>query len=281
MNRTESVGGLLELTRPVNLLITGMTVVVGGLLAGKGSEFSLFRLVIAGVSAALVAAGANAINDVADLSIDLVNRPDRPLPSGRVSLFTAKWWGGLLFAIGVGLGFALSVQLGTIAGLVALLLYLYDLKLKRMLVLGNLAVALCGGLAFVYGGLAVEKPEKAVVPAVFALLIHLGREIVKDIEDEPGDRIALASTLPIRFGANAAQRVAAGVLLILASLTPLPYSQGMYSLGYLWIVEIFCALPLVLISFQLAYGVRLAVIKRISRSLKLIMLTGLAALYVG
>ena len=63
-----------------------------------------------------------------------------------------------------------------------------------------LIIALLTGLAFIYGGFAVGNPVAAIVPAVFAFLINLIREIVKDIQDIEGDTKAGVITFPIKFG---------------------------------------------------------------------------------
>ncbi len=281
MSRTESSQALLELTRPFNAFITALTVVVGGIIAGKDVEFSVWRLIVAGLSAALVAGGGNAINDAFDIAIDLVNRPKRPIPSGRISRFVAFLWGVTLMFCGVGIGWLLGREFGIVASSVAVLLYLYDYRLKRTLLLGNVAVALCGGLAFVYGGLAAGNYQAALIPAGFAFLIHLGREIVKDVEDEAGDRVVGARTLPIVASKRAALGVAAGVLIGLASLTPIPFVRGVYGQWYFVMVMPFVATPLIILAFQLAYGLGTRGLRRVSFSLKIIMLTGLASLYVG
>ena len=56
--------------------------------------------------------------------------------------------------------------------------------------IGNITVAFLTGLVFIFGGVVVENPSAAIVPAVFAFLINLIREIVKDIEDVEGDNKA-------------------------------------------------------------------------------------------
>jgi len=204
LNAGSTIAGLIELTRPLNTLITGLTVVVGGLIAGKSEQFDPAILIGAAIVAALVAAGANAINDAFDAVIDLINRPDRPIPSGEVSRILAALWGLLLTVTGVIAGWTMSVMLGLIATIVGVLLYLYNSRLKRTPLTGNIVVAICGGLAFIYGGVAVGQVGKALIPACFAFLIHLGREIVKDVEDLPGDLAVGARTLPIVAGRKTA-----------------------------------------------------------------------------
>ena len=63
-----------------------------------------------------------------------------------------------------------------------------------------MTVAFLTGLVFIFGGVVVENPTAAIVPAIFAFLINLIREIVKDMEDVEGDNKAGVITFPIKFG---------------------------------------------------------------------------------
>ena len=68
------------------------------------------------------------------------------------------------------------------------LLYFYSARLKRTVLIGNLVIGLMTGMAFIYGGVVVGRMERAVVPAIFAFLVNLARELLKDVEDMEGDR---------------------------------------------------------------------------------------------
>jgi 4-hydroxybenzoate polyprenyltransferase len=76
----------------------------------------------------------------------------------------------------------------------------YSPWLKRSGLPGNLAVAVLAGLPPFYGALAVGRPAAGVVPWALAGWIHFGRELVKYLHDEAGDRSAGRRTLPIRIG---------------------------------------------------------------------------------
>jgi len=281
MTALRTVSGLFELTRPLNTLITGLTVVIGGLIAGKATQIAPAPLIGAAIAAALVAAGANAMNDAYDAVIDMINRPDRPIPSGEVSRILAAFCGFVLTATGIFAGWRMSLSLGLVPLGVGILLWLYNSRLKRTPLTGNIVVAICGGLAFIYGGMAVGRVREALIPAGFAFLIHLGREIVKDVEDLPGDHAAGARTLPITAGRKTALAMASGVLILLALTTPLPYLAGIYGQVYLLLVASLTALPLLVIAYLLLRNPETKRLNRISFALKMIMLTGLASLYAG
>ena len=82
-------------------------------------------------------------------------------------------------------------------GFAAVLLFVYSRFWKRALLVGNLVVAALIAAVLLYGGWAVGAPEAAGVGAFFAFLTTLAREIVKDVEDVPGDAAADARTLAV------------------------------------------------------------------------------------
>ncbi len=230
------MGGLVRLARPLNVVMFFAGVALGGLLAAGpeafvGSEGRALALAMA--SAAFIGAGANAINDVFDLEIDRVNRPDRPLPSGMVSVRAARAFWGLASGVGVVLSAFLSplhivIAVGSVA-----LLYGYSARLKRTALLGNLAVAAVLGLAILYGGLAVAptgEPAAWSVPllgAAFAFGSTLAREVAKDIEDAVGDATGGARTLPLVAGPRVAVWVAAGAIGATLASFPLALGAGL------------------------------------------------------
>ncbi|MDP6700961.1 MAG: UbiA family prenyltransferase, partial [Candidatus Latescibacteria bacterium] len=201
----------LLLPRPLNGLITALSVGVGLWTANAPPTWG--PGLIAALSAALINGAGNAFNDLIDIDIDRINRPDRPLPSGRISPFVAGVQTLALTLAGCLLGFWLSPWHGSIALGVALLLALYSIFLKNSLLWGNILVAFVGALAFPYGALAAGDLGRSWIPALFALLFHIGREIVKDIEDVAGDRLRGDHTLPLRWGRNRAGWIAAAVYL--------------------------------------------------------------------
>ncbi len=225
-----------QLTRPLNLLIAFLSIFMGGLVTG--TVHPLEKLLLACVSGILIMAGANTINDVYDIEIDRINKPARPLPSGKIDRGSARIFSLFLLALGCISGLLVNKTLFAIAVLSSVLVYFYSSHLKRTALWGNLTVAVVTGLAFIYGGLAVGRTGKALIVGMFAFLFHLGREIIKDIEDREGDRVQGLRTLPIRGGVRCALIWATAVLSLLIFLSVLPYVFGYFKLPYLLIVVI-------------------------------------------
>jgi len=232
--------GFIQITRPVNLIIAFMSIFVGG--AVTGSIQPLTVLILACLSGVFLMAGANTINDVFDIEIDRINRPNRPLPSGLLTIQQARLWTGFSFLVGIILASGISLMVfGMALGFTASLI-LYSYRLKNTVLLGNVTVALISAMAFVYGGAAVGRIQTAVIIGVFAFLFHLAREIIKDVEDMEGDRTQGVVTLPLRFGLPVAVRWVTGILSLLILLTFIPYFLHIFNWIYLVIVFFWCGL---------------------------------------
>jgi geranylgeranylglycerol-phosphate geranylgeranyltransferase len=215
---SKNLAAYIQLSRPVNVAITFVSIPVACWIAG-GTASSWVVMFLAGLTGAFVAAGANAVNDFFDIEIDRINRPDRPLPRGALVPQDAwRMWSILSLAsltINIFINFAaLAVVILSIV-----LLYVYSARLKKTILVGNVVVGLMTGMAFIYGGVVMGAVERAIVPAIFAFLVNLARELLKDVEDMEGDRKGNAITLPIQYGVRTALTVATGSLLLLTGVT--------------------------------------------------------------
>ncbi|MEE2659808.1 MAG: geranylgeranylglycerol-phosphate geranylgeranyltransferase [Candidatus Latescibacterota bacterium] len=225
---------LIRLTRPLNGVFTALSAGVGALTAASDPQWVLgWDTIFVVAAATLIGAAGNVDNDLLDLEIDRVNRPHRPLPAGRVSPLLARTL-SLILVLG---GFALAHSLGggcaAIAAGVALGLVLYNRLGKNTGLAGNLLVSLLAASTFPFGALAVSGGlGRSWIPAGFALLYHLGREIVKDVEDATGDR-GRRRSLALTAGPGAALSIAAACLIAVILLSPLPWWLGHYGYAYL------------------------------------------------
>jgi geranylgeranylglycerol-phosphate geranylgeranyltransferase len=232
--RRHSLSALWRLIRPLNFLLFLGGVALGGALS-VGSEVLhpalAGPLVLAMASAALIGGGSNAINDVFDVDIDRTNRPGRPLPSGGVTPLSAAVAGTILVLSGVALSALVSPLHLAIAAGAAVLLTVYNAKLKRVPLVGNLVVSVVIAIAILFGGLAVgfDLSMTVWIGAAFAALTTLAREIVKDIEDTRGDLADGARTLPIVTSVETATMMVLAV--ILAATAAIPVAATVSPLG--------------------------------------------------
>lgn len=275
----DKVIGYFQLTRPLNLLIAFLSIFLGGFVTGTIQP--IYRLVCACVSGSLIMAGANAVNDVFDLEADRINKSERPLPSGRVTVLGAAGWACFLFLAGIFAGSLVHLTAFCIALGSSLLLVLYSYRLKGTVLWGNVTVAFVTGLAFVYGGLAVGRIRIAAVIGVFAFFFHLAREIIKDVEDMEGDRLQGLRTLPIRYGIKVAMACSTGILSLLILLTIVPYILELLSVHYLIAVVLGVDLFLVYVMISMWKKPTAAHMGRLAVWMKADMFMGLAAVYLG
>ena len=148
----QTLRALCDLARPINGFITALSVAVGGLCAqGPILADAVF---LAALSAVWINAAGNAFNDLFDVDIDRINRPQRPLPAGRITPQTAALFAAFCTLIGISLGAAVSAQHALWAAGISALLVLYSLSLKTSMLWGNGLVGLISAAAFPYGALA-------------------------------------------------------------------------------------------------------------------------------
>lgn len=268
-----------QITRPVNVLIGMCSIFVGALITG--TIYPLDHVLWACLSGGVIAGAANAINDYFDVGIDRINKPDRPIPAGKISQQRVFYFALILFGLGLIFGLIINFSAFLIAFFSSLLLYWYSARLKRTVLWGNLSVSLVTGLAFIYGGVAVDRFQEALIPAGFSFLFHLGREIIKDTQDVTGDAAEQAITLPIRYGRNVALSVASLVYLVLIVVTILPYLFQIYGIWYLGVVVIGVDLVVVVLLARMWVNPSPKNLGRISNLLKADMFMGLIAIFLG
>jgi geranylgeranylglycerol-phosphate geranylgeranyltransferase len=292
------LSALFLIIRPLNVAIAGLSILVAASLV-QPIHFTA-PIACAILSTMFIAAGANVINDFFDLEIDRINRPQRILPAGRLSSNTAKTFAIFLFACGNFFSIFINRTAAIIAVATSFLLIVYSWKLKRLPLSGNLAVSLSTAVAFVYAALAAETGlaqlttntvratnawtsgwRAGIFPAVFAFLMHFGREVIKDIEDQTGDRAANARTLPLAYGLKAAQIAATIALVLLLIVILVPAGFALYNQTYFWIILLGVDPVVVFAIYELWKNPTPAYLRRISAALKADMLIGLAAIYFG
>ena len=269
----------LRLVRPFNVVVMMLVIGATVVLASAGQPDAGI-VVLAALVGAFVGGGANTINDYYYVEIDRINKPRRPLPSGELSPDWAFLQWLLLSLVGV----SLNLFLPSLAFWIALgavgVLFLYSAKLKKTLLWGNLTVAVMTAMALVYGAVVAGNPAQAIVPALFAFLINLGREVVKDVEDLPGDLGGNARTFPARFGVKRSLVLATAILILLVVATYVVYREGMY--GWLYVVLVAVVDAAVLWSISAMWkDSGPGNLGRVSLVLKFSMVIGLAAIYLG
>jgi geranylgeranylglycerol-phosphate geranylgeranyltransferase len=267
---------LLEITRPLNCLISFLSVLLGGWLAMHTLDGFLL---LAACSATLLMAGGNVLNDLWDQTSDGVNHPERPLPSNRLSSRVTRAEAIALLALGCLLALPLPPPTPGIAVLACALLITYNGILKNIPLAGNLAISLLCGAAFLFGGYAVDDPLPALIPAIFATVFHFGREILKDLQDMEGDLKGKGSTLPIWASPRAARATISITYLVLIFITLYPFKAEIYGPIYLFLV-LFLDFLLISVVFEVWQSDSPGHLRRLSHRLKWGMLLGILSIFL-
>jgi len=280
LNLYKKISALFEISRPLNVLIAFLTIFIAAAVAAGGLQINR-EVLLAAISTALITIGANVINDIFDVAIDRINKPYRPLPAGKLSRNEALVYFLLVYAAGWLIAALINVTMFLIAIIIGILLVFYSVWYKRTILFGNMVVSFASAMAFVYGGLAVGRIEETFFPAVFAFLFHFGREVIKDLQDTNGDRQAGAVTFAVKYGHKPSFYLTLVVFLVLIVVTLIPYILRIYNLAYLLVVifGIYPVMGLVLyVTWKTTEQKKLGLMSTI---LKIDMLVGLLAIYVG
>jgi 4-hydroxybenzoate polyprenyltransferase len=250
------------------------------------SELAFFSLTF---STVCITAGGYVINAYFDRQIDEINKPNRIIVGRDVSTLTTIQTHLVLSLAGLLFGGAVAVSYNIYSLIViqlssVLLLWYYSLKLKRMVFVGNLIVAVLSAAVPLLAGVYEFNNPYMDVPmsillgfAGFAFLFTFAREVIKDFEDQEGDEKLGCRTLPIVWGKKASIWFV-GLLLILTT--------G----GLVWIQQFACILgdyitpvyflltvqlPSIYLIFRLIKSKTPKDYLAISRLLKAIMLAGI------
>ena len=162
----------LTLMRPANV-VTAISDVMAGTavsalyFAGWNGQLNLQALLLLVVSTIGLYGGGVIFNDIFDARLDAVERPERPIPSGRVPLNRAVIFGTAWFAVGIFSAAAASLLSGAIAVSIVLMCLLYDGWAKHHVATGPIAMGMCRGLNLLLG----MSLFTTVLPAVWWLAV--------------------------------------------------------------------------------------------------------------
>jgi 4-hydroxybenzoate polyprenyltransferase len=261
------------------------------------TDFNYILLVIATVC---IAAGGYVINNIMDQDTDEIAKPQNRVVGVSISETVAYNWYIGLTIVGVGIGFYLSnvIYKPTFASmfiLVATLLYMYATSFKQIPVLGNVVVALMLSTSIIIIGLfdilpAIDADNRFRMKeafdilmhfAIFAFIINLIREIVKDMEDMDGDYQSGINSLPIAIGVQKT-KIIVGVLTVI-SIGILAYyvNSNLFELDYVVYYAIILIVgPLIYFGVKLLNATTKKEFHHLSLVLKVILFFGILSVAV-
>lgn len=149
-----NIKAYLQLCRPANIITAIADILAGVAIANFATpitEVNAFGVLLLCISTVGLYGGGIVFNDIFDLELDKIERPERAIPSGRISLQNAFIFGTMLLLIGIISAFLNNSLSGIIASLVAILALVYDKYGKHHSFLGPMNMGLCRGGNLILG----------------------------------------------------------------------------------------------------------------------------------
>ena len=142
------VAGFLRLARPANIITAHADILAGYAAAPAATPAAIPFLLLATTG---LYGGGVVFNDVFDAHLDATERPERPIPSGVVSVMAAAIFGTALLGGSVFLAWWWSPLSGIVAAAIAVAALIYDRFGKHHSMLGPVNMGLCRALNLILG----------------------------------------------------------------------------------------------------------------------------------
>ena len=288
MRKLKAIWELMRLEHGVMLFIA---VLIGSVIAQKMLYSTGFlpvdKLILTFLTVLFLEASTFALNDYYDLEIDKKNkRLDRPLVRGDIAPKTALYLFFILLPLGILSSFFVNFTCFIIALVTAVFAILYDVKMKKIKLLGNFYIAYAMAIPFIFGGAAVlEKntltffviPPVVFIIALIAFFAGVGREIMKDVMDFEGDRKRGVKSFPSYVGIRASNVLSAIFYIIAIALSFIPFFMESY--GFYYRNMYYLTLVFVTDTMLLSTSLQLIFKKRVD--MKFYRIFTLVAIFVG
>ncbi len=201
MNRLKTY---LELMRPFTLLAPMVGFLSGAIIASRGIPRAY--ALVGSLAALMLNAASNVNNQYFDLEIDRINKPSRPLCSGRISKKETIIFASTLYILALFLSWLINLQFFVIASITAVITFLYSappVRIKKYPFASNIFIAIPRGMLLIVAGWSVIRPISCMEPwfigLIFAIYIT-GAASTKDFSDIKGDAACGIRSLPVLYG---------------------------------------------------------------------------------
>jgi chlorophyll/bacteriochlorophyll a synthase len=244
---------LFELGRPFTLVAPALGFLSGAVTAMGAAPRELWTPallvppLLGSLMAATLNAGNNALNQIYDLEIDRVNKPKRPLPSGRLNVTQAWQFTWMTYGLSLVLAWLVAPAgrhecfwLVAIAVVCTFIYSVPPLRTKRLGIWANITIAIPRGTLLKVAGWSSVKTVVGVEPwyigAIFGLFL-LGATTTKDFADMEGDRMGGCRTLPIQYGVRRAAWMISPSFVVPFMMIPIGARQGILT-GNFWLLQL-------------------------------------------
>lgn len=244
---------LIDFARPFTLIAPALgfasaaATAIGAHPRETGSWALLLPPVLGAVMAAVLNVASNGLNQIFDLDIDRVNKPKRPLPSGRLSI--AEAWAVTMISFGVAFVLAWFVApagrhecfwMVVAAAGITTLYSVPPFRTKRLGIWANVTIAIPRGVLLKVAGWSSVKTAVGLEPwylgTIFGLFL-LGATTTKDFADMEGDRRGGCRTLPLQFGVTRAAWMISPSFVLPFLMIPAGAWMGILT-GDFWLLQL-------------------------------------------
>ncbi len=274
------IKSFIKIIRPANFIITFFSVIVAAAICVE-ENYQVYKIILAAISASFTLGAGNILNDIKDTETDKINHPARPLAANNISAKQALIEYRVFILVSLLFSWFINVYAFLMVIAVTIVLYFYSHKFKKIPLLGNIIVSILTGLVFIYGGIAVNNPFAAIIPAAFAFMLNLIREVVKDMQDLEGDLKQGIVTFPGKYGISSSNLLIVELTIVLILLTFYPFIAGLYNIEF-FILVMAIVNPLLIYSLKILFNEQShSRFNKISAILKLNMFIGIIAIVLG
>ncbi len=238
-------------------------------------QFMAFLLIVLGTG--LIASGGYLINDYHDIKTDIVNKPHKVIIGDKISkkISLIIYWSFTF--LGLLCGILISPAVFMVNSLSAVLLWYYTIRLKKLPLIGNLTISFLSLVSIALLGLVFPKNQDLVFwYGGITFLVMLLREIIKDVEDIPGDEKEQYQTLPLKYGVRATKKIiiAVGLLCIISLLS---FSFYLDEINF-WVLFGAISIMILYLLFRLQKADTKSEYKRLSFYSKLVLAFGILSI---
>ena len=214
------MGAVLRLTRVEHSAMLAIAVLAAEQLAGGLPGIG--TLVLSLIAPVLVSMASFAINDYFDINVDKLNKKNRPLVTGELKPVQALYISAAAFTAGIAASAAINTYAFVIVVVFTALAVLYSYRLKEMLLLGNVYIALTMVIPFIFGSYVVGNTLGTGIALICAMIFAsgLGREIHGSIRDFGGDtKVRNVVSLPRAIGLRGSAAVSLALYLVAIAIS--------------------------------------------------------------
>jgi len=265
------------------------------LLSGSFNNLDFFLFVL---TTLCITAAGYIINDIYDVETDKINKPQKSIINNHLSITSGWNLYVTLLILGAILSLFLAIQREEILywfiyPLSNFVLFAYSRWLKGIPMIGNIIVSFfCGavpGIFFLSEASAIEKLSQSNFKlfknletilfsyVLFAFFTNFYREIVKDLQDEHGDKLSSINTAAVLWGKRNTKFIAIFIAVSTSFFIHYTFSLPFFiNIPYLFILQlILVQFPLLLSLLFLIRANNGSAFKKVGLWIKLIMVNGL------